>query len=121
MFPVLPTKFIAAGVVFLIAVIPAVYCFWRIDTLSNQLAVAHSVAKAATEANMQNLATIESLKRDRERITAALAATTAENQRRAAALAKTRKAINETNDQSPVAPVVRDAIVGVRDGLQAGH
>jgi hypothetical protein len=121
MFPTIPMKFIVAGVGFLALCATGLYTFWRIDALTSQLAVAHGTAKAATEANIQNIATIEQLKRDRERITAALATTAAENQRRATALAKTRKRINETNDQSPVAPVVRDAINGLRDGLQAGN
>ncbi len=121
MFPTIPIKFIAASVALLAVVGAAGFVYLRINNLSSQLAVAHSLAKAAAEANIQNIATIEQLKRERERITAALATTTAENQRRATALAKTRKAINDTNDQSPVAPVVRDAINGLRDGLQAGN
>jgi len=121
MFPTIPIKFIVASVAMLGIAGVAVFAYVRINNLSLQLAVAHSVAKAATEANMQNIATIEQLKRDRDRVNESLAVAQAENQRRATALAKTRKRINETNDQSPVAPVVRDAIVGVRGGLQAGN
>jgi hypothetical protein len=119
--PIIPVRLIVAAVFGIGLFALAGFAYLRINSLSSQLAVAHGVAKAATEANIQNLATIEQLKRDRERITAALATTTAENQRRATALTKTRKRINDTNDQSPVAPVVRDAINGLRDGLQTGN
>jgi hypothetical protein len=121
MFPVVPVKFIVAGVVALGLCATGLYTFWRIDTLTSQLALANKVSDYAIETNKNLIKTIDALQAERQRINESLAMAQAENQKRAAALAKTRKAINDTNDQSPVAPVVRDAIVGVRDGLQAGH